>query len=109
MAGIAPLAGPAAVAPQQSAERAKMQQVATQFEAVFLRQMIGSMRTASIADGMFDSSASQQFRDMADSRTADSMAQSGAIGVADLLMKQYDAQHPAVAKSVTSPAVDSSG
>ncbi|MET0269974.1 MAG: rod-binding protein [Sphingomonas sp.] len=104
--GVSPLAGIAA-APQQSAERAKMQAVATQFEAVFLRQMIGSMRTAGAAEGMFDSSASQQFRDMADSRTADSMAQTGAIGVAQMLMRQYDAQHPAEAKSVTSPAVDS--
>ena len=58
---------------------------------------------------MFDSSATEQFRDMADARTADSMAEKGGFGIADLLMRQFAAKAapaPAV-KSVTPPAVDS--
>ncbi|MPT49252.1 MAG: hypothetical protein E2598_12695 [Sphingobium sp.] len=66
----------------------KLQKVAQQFEAIFLRQMIGSMRSSSLAEGMFDSSATQQFRDMADAKTADELASTSRFGIADLLMKQ---------------------
>lgn len=61
--------------------------VAKQFEAVFLRQMIGSMRQAGLADDLFGSSASDQFRDMADARLADDMAGKG-FGIAELLTRQ---------------------
>jgi flagellar protein FlgJ len=70
-------------------DRAKLKAAAQQFEAVFLRQMISSMRSASLGDGLFDSDASNQFRDMADARTADAMAQKGALGIADMLLKQF--------------------
>ena len=59
------------------ANRAALDKVAQQFEAVFLRQMIGAMRSASLAEGITDSSATQQFQDMADARTADAMAEAG--------------------------------
>lgn len=62
---------------------------ARQFEAVFLRQMIGSMRSASLGDGLLDSSASDQFRDLSDARTADAMAEKGALGIAEMLLKQF--------------------
>jgi len=64
----------------------EVRKVAKDFEAVFLRQMIGAMRTASLDDGLFDNSAGDQFRDMADARLADSMA--GGFGIADLLARQ---------------------
>ena len=66
----------------------KLQKVAQQFESIFLRQMIGAMRSSSLAEGMLDSNATQQFRDMADARTADEMAKTSRFGIADLLMKQ---------------------
>ena len=81
------VSNPPALAPAEG--RQQMKAVAQQFEAVFLRQMIGSMRTASLGDGLLDSSASDQFRDMSDARTADAMAQKGALGVADMLLKQF--------------------
>lgn len=74
-----------------TAQKAALAKVAKDFEAVFLRQMIGSMRQATLADGTFDSSASDQFRDMQDSRLADSMAAGGGFGVAQLLLKQFEA------------------
>lgn len=69
--------------------------VATQFEAVFMRQMIGAMRAASLGEGLTDSSATEQFRDMADARTADSMAETGTFGIAELLMNQFSGRVPA--------------
>lgn len=68
--------------------------VAQQFEAIFLRQMIGSMRSSTLAEGMFDSSASDQFRDMADARTADEMSRTGSFGIADMLIKQFGWDKP---------------
>jgi flagellar protein FlgJ len=74
------------------ADKAALEKVAQQFEAVFLRQMIGAMRSASLAEGISDSSATQQFQDMADARTADAMAAKGAMGIADLLIQQFGAR-----------------
>jgi peptidoglycan hydrolase FlgJ len=61
-------------------------QVAHQFEAIFLRQMIAAMRSPSLGDDLFGSDASNQFRDMSDARLADGMA--GSFGIAQLLEKQ---------------------
>lgn len=75
---------------QADARRTQLRAAAEQFEAVFLRQMIGSMRQAHLAEDPFGSAASEQFRDMADSRLADTMAQQGSFGIAELLLAQFD-------------------
>jgi len=88
-------AGTSAAAPAQaSPDQAKLKKAAQAFEAVFVRQLIGSMRSASGDgnDGLFDSEATKQFQDMADSKTADAMAQKGALHIADMLVKQYGAR-----------------
>lgn len=85
ISGTSPASGTAATPAADPALR----KAAQQFEAIFLRQMIGAMRSASLSDGLFDSSATEQFRDMADAQTADSMAKTGSFGVAELLMKQF--------------------
>jgi flagellar protein FlgJ len=85
-------AGAAKTGQADSPELAKLKKVGQQFEAVFLRQMIGSMRSASLGDGVFDSSATDQFREMSDAKMADTMAGKGALGVADLLVKQLGAR-----------------
>jgi flagellar protein FlgJ len=87
---LAPIGG---VAPANSANadpRAQLRAAAEQFEAVFLRQMIGAMRQAKLADDWLDSSATEQFRDMADARLADTMAQQGSFGIAELLIQQFE-------------------
>lgn len=71
-------------------DRASLQKAAQQFEAIFLRQMIGAMRSASLAEGITDSGASDQFRDMADAKTADAMAGNHALGIADMLLRQFE-------------------
>ena len=80
---------PGATPASPASGRAALEKVAQQFETVFLRQMIGAMRSASLAEGISDSSATQQFQDMADARTADSMAAKGAMGIAELLIQQF--------------------
>ena len=97
-------AGTSAAAPSAaSPDQAKLKKAAQAFEAVFVRQLIGSMRSASgdENDGLFDSEATRQFQDMADSKTADAMAQKGALHIADMLVKQYGAR---MAKTVAPAA-----
>ena len=76
--------------PQATAEKHEQLKVAAQaFEAVFLRQMIGSMRQASLGDELFGSNATEQFRDMSDAKLADSMAEKGSFGIAEMLLGQF--------------------
>jgi flagellar protein FlgJ len=84
--------------------RQELRQAAQAFEAVFIRQLIGSMRNARLADDMFGSQATEQFRDMGDSRLADSMAQQGTFGIADLLTAQFE-RH----RSVQAPQAGANG
>ena len=65
-----------------------MRQAAEAFEAVFLRQLIGSMRQAKLGEELFGSQATEQFRDIADANLADSMADQGSFGIADMLLGQ---------------------
>lgn len=77
---------------QTNAKREQLKAAAQQFEAVFLRQMIGSMRQASLAedDLLSGGRAAEQFRDMSDAKLADSMSQKGSFGIAEMLLKQFD-------------------
>jgi flagellar protein FlgJ len=58
------------------------------FEAVFLRQLIGAMRQAKLAEEMFGSGATDNFRELADARTAESMASLGQFGIARMIEQQ---------------------
>lgn len=84
-------------------EQAKMAKAAQQFEAVFLRQLISSMRSASLGDDILGNSAGDQFRDMSDARLADSMAEKSTIGIAEMLLAQFnrkDSDKTAVTRAV---------
>jgi peptidoglycan hydrolase FlgJ len=85
---------PAAQAPAQAAEanrrQSELRTAAQAFEAVFLRQMIGSMRQARLAEDPFASQATEQFRDMSDARLADEMSRQGSFGIAQMLLAQFD-------------------
>ena len=89
--------------PAASAQKAQLEKTAKQFEAIFLRQMIGTMRQSGGGEGIFDSSATDQFRDMSDARTADTMAEKGALGIAEMLLRQYETRRPVTAAA---PAQD---
>lgn len=75
-------------------DKAALKDAAKAFEAIFLRQMISTMRAAKLGDDLFGSSGSDQFRDMQDSRLADSMAEQGSIGIAEMLLKQFGGVEP---------------
>ncbi|MCB2015784.1 MAG: rod-binding protein [Sphingobium sp.] len=94
IAGTTPISATNGANGQPSAKKAELEQAAKAFEAIFLRQMIGAMRSSSLAEGLFDNSATEQFRDMADARTADEMAKTSKFGIAELLLQQFGVKAP---------------
>ena len=87
---IFPSNGSVAAAATAATDRAELKQAAKAFEAIFVRQMISSMRSASLGEDLLGSNASEQFRDMSDARVADNMAESGGLGIATMLLKQFE-------------------
>lgn len=92
-------------APAKAPRDPGLEKAAKAFEAVFLRQMIGAMRASSMGEGIFDSSATEQFRDMADAKTAENMAQTGKFGVAELLIQQFGARATAAQSLTAKPEI----
>ena len=65
------------------------------FEQIFLRQMIGAMRSGSMGDPLFGSAAEGQFRDLLDARLAEGLSaqgngQQGGLGIGALLVTQLE-------------------
>ena len=75
-------------------KKAELTKAAESFEAIFLRQMIGAMRSATDGDKLLGSSASDQFRDLMDARIADDMADKHSFGIAEMVLKQFGIDKP---------------
>lgn len=67
----------------QNREAGALRETAQQFEAYFLQQMLGSMRTATVRGGLFDSETTETFEGMLDRELAVAMSRRGALGFAD--------------------------
>ena len=63
-------------------------QVLQQFEALFLQNMLKSMRTASLGEGLFQSDQTEFYRDMYDQQIASDLAAKGTLGISDLINRQ---------------------
>ena len=69
-------------------QEAALDQVARQFESLFLQMMLKSMRDAGLGGGLLDSKQSEFYREMYDQQIAVDMAQKQGIGLADVLKEQ---------------------
>jgi peptidoglycan hydrolase FlgJ len=58
-----------------------LQKAGEQFEAVFTGMMLKSMRSAKLAEPLFDSKAVDTFREMQDARIAETMAAHQPMGI----------------------------
>lgn len=74
-----------------------LRKAAEAFEAVILRQLMASMRQAKLGDDIFGSSATDNFREMADAKTADSIAAMRQFGIADMVEAQFRGRAAAAA------------
>ncbi|MBO9575143.1 MAG: rod-binding protein [Sphingobium sp.] len=83
-----------ALTPAQAAEkaqqRAALEKAAKGFEAIFVRQLVGSMRTASQGESIDGSSAVDQFQEMSDAHMAENLASNDGLGIAQMLLKSLD-------------------
>jgi len=61
--------------------KGNLAQAGERFEAIFTGMMLKSMRSAKLADGLFDNKAGEQFRDMFDGRLAQNMAEHTPLGI----------------------------
>jgi peptidoglycan hydrolase FlgJ len=63
------------------ASKENLEAAGARFEAIFVNMMLKSMRSAKLSEGLFDSQAQEQFRDMQDQKLAQSMAEHAPIGI----------------------------
>ena len=64
------------------------EEVLQQFEALFLQQMLKSMRTASLGNGLFQSDQTEFYRDMYDQQIATDLAAKEVLGISQLINRQ---------------------
>ena len=67
---------------------AAIDEVAKQFESMFIQMMLKSMRDALPKDGLFSSNDMDTYTEMADQQIAVNMAESGGIGLSDVIARQ---------------------
>lgn len=84
-AGLGALRGKA----QQKSDKAT-RETATQFEAMFIQEMLKSMRATVEKNELMGSDSEEQFQDMYDRELSMQMARRNTLGVADMLVKAID-------------------
>lgn len=80
----------------QKGEHSALQETAEQFEAIFIRMMLKSMRSAqdALADenSPFNSQQVKFYRDMHDQQLATNLASNGSLGLAEVIVRQLNPQ-----------------
>lgn len=71
---------------------AALEEVAAQFESIFLQQMLKSMRDATVKSDLFDSSQMDTYQGMADQQIALKLAEGGGIGLARMMVEQMQSK-----------------
>jgi peptidoglycan hydrolase FlgJ len=67
---------------------AAAEEVAAQFESIFLQQMLKSMRDATVKSDLFGSSQMDTYESMADQQLALQLSEQGGIGLARMMVEQ---------------------
>jgi flagellar protein FlgJ len=71
-----------------------LREVARQFEALFLQQMLKSMREASTGEGLMDNDQSKMYQGMYDQQLGIELSKGRGLGLAETLMRQLGQQMP---------------
>lgn len=83
-------------------KKSALEQVAKQFESLFLSEMLKSMRSANkvLSEGNYlNSSQSEFYQDMFDSQLSLSMSKQQGLGLADALVRQLSRQIPGMSEN----------
>ena len=81
-----------------------IREAARQFESLFTRMMLKSMRDASPGDSMFESQETDFYRDMYDDQLAVHLSSGKGMGLADMLVQQLARSTSAQTGSAATPA-----
>jgi len=68
--------------------------VASEFESIFMKMMLKSMRDASFGDPLFNSESAKFYRDMHDDQLTLNLSKQGGVGIADMMVKQLEQYLP---------------
>ena len=66
-----------------------LEDVAQEFESLFVFQMLKSARKAKLADGILDGQAHETYQTLLDHEYSKSMAKNQNFGIADALVRQF--------------------
>ncbi len=80
------------------ASRDNLDKAGREFEAVFTRMMLKSMRSTHLAEDLFSNKAMETFRDMQDDKVADVMAQAKPMGIGKAVVDFLARSDPALQK-----------
>lgn len=82
---------------------ANLDKAGTKFEAIFISMMMKSMRQAKLGDGLFDSKAGEQFRDMQDAQFAQAMAEHAPMGIGKAVTEFLAKSKQGAAQGLSTP------
>src|SRR5690554_3901322 len=88
-----------------------LHELAQQFEALLVKMMLSSMRSANevfSADNPFNSNESQMYQDMLDQQLTVTLSQGGGIGLAEIIRRQLDPGSGAAASGASGRPLDTS-
>ena len=66
-----------------------LEEVAQEFESIFIHQMLKSARSAKLADGLMDNDAFETYQGLLDQEYSEMMAKNHNFGIAEGLIRQF--------------------
>ncbi len=79
----------------ESAENRKLKEATTDFETLFIKQMLNSMRKTVSKSGLLDGGQAQEiFEDMLYDEYSSKIAKTAKLGISDMMFKQLSTQKP---------------
>ena len=70
--------------------RASLEEVAQQFEAIFVNELMKSSRAAKLSDDILSNSGTQPFLEMMDQEFSQTISKRNSLGIAEALVQQFE-------------------
>ena len=69
--------------------RASLEEVAQQFEAIFVNELMKTSRAAKLSDDILSNSGTQPFLEMMDQEFSQTISKRSSLGIAEALVQQF--------------------